>query len=63
MKMTCYKSFKEDSEFNSKKIAVIERFTDEDVSTPILLIRVVLISFRGAKQWERRKLSFDARAT
>lgn len=43
MKMTCYKSFKEDTEFNSKKIAVIERFTDEDVSELFLSNCLVLL--------------------
>lgn len=43
MKMTCYKSFKEDTEFNSKKIAVIERFSDEDVSELSLSKCLVLL--------------------
>lgn len=31
-KMTCYKSFKEDSEFVQEDIAVYEKFSDADVS-------------------------------
>ena len=38
LKMTYYKSFKDDSEFARKDINVIECFNDEDVSIFVLFI-------------------------